>query len=63
MQIECMCWLAERARLGQLVASILGDTRRISRAIGRLREHYEEPLKIEEIARELGMSVYRLSPS
>lgn len=52
MQIECMCWLAERARLGQLVASILGDTRRISRAIGRLREHYEEPLKIEEIARE-----------
>lgn len=42
----------EGARLGQLVASILGDTRRISRAIRRLREHYEEPLKIEEIARE-----------
>lgn len=47
----------EGARLGHLVASSRGDTRRISRAIGRLREHYHEPLKIEEVARELGMSV------
>jgi AraC-like DNA-binding protein len=47
----------EGARLGHLVAFSRGDTRRISRAIGRLREHYHEPLKIEEIARELGMSV------
>jgi AraC-like DNA-binding protein len=39
------------------VASSGGDTRHISRAIGRLREHYHEPLKIEEMARELGMSV------
>ena len=47
----------EGARLGHLVVSSRGDTRRISRAIGRVREHYNEPLKIEEIARELGMSV------
>jgi len=47
----------EGVRLGHLVASSRGDTRRISRAIGRLREHYDEPLRIEEIARELGMSV------
>lgn len=47
----------EGARLGHLLASSRGDTRRISRAIGRLREHYQEPLKIEEMARELGMSV------
>jgi AraC-like DNA-binding protein len=47
----------EGARLGHLVASSRGDTRRISRAIGRLRERYNEPLKIEEVARELGMSV------
>jgi AraC-like DNA-binding protein len=47
----------EGARLGHLVASSRGDTRRISRAIGRLREHYNEPLRIEEIARALGMSV------
>jgi AraC-like DNA-binding protein len=47
----------EGARLGHLLASSKGDTRRISRAIGRLREHYNEPLKIEEVARELGMSV------
>ena len=47
----------EGARLAHLVASSQGDTRRISRAIGRLREHYNEALKIEELARELGMSV------
>lgn len=47
----------EGARLGHLVASSRGETRRISRAIGWLREHYDEPLKIEEIARDLGMSV------
>jgi AraC-type DNA-binding domain-containing proteins len=47
----------EGARLGHLLASSGGDTRRISKAIGRLREHYNEPLKIEETARELGMSV------
>jgi AraC-like DNA-binding protein len=47
----------EGARLAHLVASSQGDTRRISRAIGRLRENYNEPLKIEEMARELGMSV------
>ena len=44
------------ARLSHLLASA-GDTRRISKAIGRLREHFDEPLKIENIARELGMSV------
>jgi AraC-like DNA-binding protein len=47
----------EGARLGHLLASSRGDTRRISRAIGHLREHYNEPLKIEEVARALGMSV------
>ena len=47
----------EGARLGHLVASSRGDTRRISRAIGRLREHYKEPLRIEEVARQCGMSV------
>jgi AraC-like DNA-binding protein len=47
----------EGARLGHCMASSGGETRRISSAIGRLREHYNEPLKIEEIARELGMSV------
>jgi len=43
------------ARLGHLLPA--GDTQRISRAIGRLREHFDEPLKIDDIARELGMSV------
>lgn len=44
------------ARLSHILAAG-GDTRRISKAIGHLREHFDEQLKMEEIARELGMSV------
>jgi AraC-like DNA-binding protein len=47
----------EGARLSHLVAASKGATRRISRAIGHLRENYSETLKIEELARELGMSI------
>ncbi len=47
----------EGARLGHLLTASSGDTRRISRAIGHLREHYDKPLRIESVARELGMSV------
>ena len=43
------------ARLAHLL--VASDTRRISKAIGHLREHFDEQLKMEEIARELGMSV------
>jgi AraC-like DNA-binding protein len=43
------------ARLAHLL--IASDTRRISKAISHLREHFDEPVKMEEIARELGMSV------
>lgn len=44
------------ARLKHLMASA-GDTLRISEAIGHLRAHLDEPLRIEDIARETGMSV------
>jgi AraC-like DNA-binding protein len=44
------------ARLSHLIASA-GDTSRISQAIGHLRKHFDEPLKVEEIARKFGMSV------
>jgi AraC-like DNA-binding protein len=44
------------ARLSHLLASG-GDTGRISRAIGRLRENFNQPLRMDEIARDLGMSV------
>jgi len=47
----------EGARLSHLVVGSRGATRRISRAIGRLRENYSEPIKIDEMARELGMSI------
>jgi AraC-like DNA-binding protein len=43
------------ARLGHLLSSV--DTQRISQAIGHLREHFDEPLKIDDFARQLGMSV------
>lgn len=44
------------ARLNHLLAAG-GDTRRISKAIGHLRENFDQPLRIDEIARKLGMSV------
>ena len=44
------------ARLSHLMASG-GDTRRISKAVEQLRKNIDQPLKIENIARELGMSV------
>jgi AraC-like DNA-binding protein len=43
-------------RLGHLLP-VSGDTRRISKAVKQLRENISEPLRIENIARELGMSV------
>lgn len=47
----------EGARLGHLVATSRGETLRISRAIEHLRDRYKEPLKIEDISRQCGMSV------
>jgi AraC-like DNA-binding protein len=44
------------ARLSHLMASG-GHTRRISKAIGRLRENFDQPLRMEDLAHELGMSV------
>jgi AraC-like DNA-binding protein len=44
------------ARLSHLLA-LGGDTHRISRAIGHLREHFDEPLRIDDMAHELGMSI------
>lgn len=46
----------EGARLSHLMVSE-GDTRRISKAIGHLRKHFDQPLQIENMARSLGMSV------
>jgi AraC-like DNA-binding protein len=34
-----------------------GEDRRISKVIENLREHFDEPLRIEKVARDLGMSV------
>jgi AraC-like DNA-binding protein len=47
---------AQGGRLRQL-AVLNGSRHRISEAIARLREEYDQPLRIEEIAAELGMSI------
>ena len=44
------------ARLGHLIPAGV-DTHRISKAIGLLREKFDQPLKMDDIAHELGMSV------
>ncbi|MDZ8025800.1 MAG: AraC family transcriptional regulator [Nostoc sp. DedQUE11] len=46
----------QRARLSQLITTE-GDVQRISRVVSQIRENIERPLKIEDTARELGMSV------
>jgi AraC-like DNA-binding protein len=43
-------------RLSHLITSAR-ENQRISKAIGHLRENFDQPLKIENIAREFGMSV------
>ena len=45
----------EGARLGHMIMP--ADTHRISKAIGRLRENLDQPLRVDDIARDLGMSV------
>ncbi|MBD6614765.1 AraC family transcriptional regulator [Komarekiella sp. 'clone 1'] len=46
----------QRARLSQLITTE-GDVQRISRVVSQIRENIDQPLKIEDTARELGMSV------
>lgn len=47
---------AQAARLKHLITSE-GDASRISTAVRQLRENLDQPLKVEDLARELGMSV------
>jgi AraC-like DNA-binding protein len=47
---------AQGSRLHQ-IAALGGATHRIAEAVERLRNDFDQPLRIEDIARELGMSV------
>ncbi|MEQ1764618.1 MAG: AraC family transcriptional regulator [Pyrinomonadaceae bacterium] len=47
---------SQGARLGHMLAAE-GDTNRISKAIGHMRDHFKEQLRIEKIAQRMGMSV------
>ena len=44
-------------RLAHLLS--FGDTERVTKAIAHLREHFDQPVAMEEVARTLGMSVSR----
>ncbi|MBG1244675.1 AraC family transcriptional regulator [Nostoc sp. NZL] len=46
----------QSARLSQLITTE-GDAQRISRVVKQIRENIDRPMKIEDTARELGMSV------
>ena len=46
----------QRGRLGQITA-LGGATQRIAEAIERLRNNFDQPLRIEDMARDLGMSL------
>ncbi len=56
---EIVYWLLRGEQGGRLrhVAALGGSTHRIVEAIERLRKEFDQPLRIEDIARELGMSV------
>ncbi|HEX5690135.1 MAG TPA: AraC family transcriptional regulator [Roseiflexaceae bacterium] len=47
---------AQGDRLGQ-IAALAGSTHRIAAAVERLRKDFDQPLRVEAIAHELGMSV------
>lgn len=47
---------AQGGRIGQ-IAALGGATQRIAEAIERLRKDFDQPLRIEDIANDLGMSV------
>jgi transcriptional regulator GlxA family with amidase domain len=47
---------AQGARLSHLITTE-GDASRVSTAVKKLREKIDQPLKVENLARELGMSV------
>ena len=47
---------AQGGRFGQM-ALLGGPTHRIAQAVERLRKDFDQPLRIEELARELGMSL------
>jgi AraC-like DNA-binding protein len=47
---------AQGNRLGQ-IAALGGSTHRIAEAVERLRKDFDQPLRIEDIAHDLGMSI------
>jgi AraC-like DNA-binding protein len=50
-------WLARRAIRRRHLTHLGGDANRIAKAVEWLRTHYDKPVRIEQIASELGMSV------
>src|SRR5918998_3841831 len=49
--------VGEQGSIVRHIATLGGDTNRIARAIDRLRHDFDRPLRVPDLARELGMSV------
>ncbi len=56
-EIVYRLWMGEQGDRLRHIAVLGGHTHRIARAIERLRKEFDQPLRIDDIARELGMSV------
>jgi AraC-like DNA-binding protein len=56
-EIVYRLWVGEQGPRLRYIATIGGYTPGITRAIERLRDDFDQPLRIDGIARELGMSV------
>jgi AraC-like DNA-binding protein len=56
-EIVYRLWLGEQGDRLRYIAALVGYTPHIAKAIERLRQDFDQPLRIDSIARELGMSV------
>ena len=56
-EIVCRLLLGEQGGRLHQIANLGDSTHRIAQAIDRLRKDFDQPLRIEDIARDLGMSV------
>jgi AraC-like DNA-binding protein len=57
LNLELLLLMGEQGNRLRHIAVLGGYTHHIALAVARLRKDFKEPIKIENIARELGMSV------
>ena len=50
-------WLGEQGHRRRQLATVGGHAHRMVRAVNKLREEFAKPLRIGDVAKEIGMSV------